>query len=104
MECDDAEPPFRLQRPLGREQAGLQLRELLVDGDPQPLEGAGGGMDLGPAPPAQSLLDELGELQGAGEGLRRAAPGDGGGDPAALPLLAIDIEDPGQLGRLGGVD
>jgi hypothetical protein len=52
---------------LGGGETGLQLFQLLVDRDAQPLERAGGRMDLGALAAAQGALDHVGQVQGAVE-------------------------------------
>lgn len=101
MEGHHGEPAARLQHALGRGETSLQLGQLVVDGDPQGLEDPGRGMDLGAAPSAQGPLDHLRQIEGAGEGLVLAATGQGRGDAARLPLLAVEPEDPGELGGFG---
>jgi hypothetical protein len=98
MEGHHRQATARLQHPLGGHETGLQLIQLGVDRDAQSLERAGGRMDLGALAAAQGALDHMGQVQGAGERPLFAALDDEAGDPARGVLLAVDIENAGQLG------
>ena len=69
MERHDRQAAAGLQRALRRVQRPGELAELVVDRDPERLEGAGGGVDAGLGPDVAG--DELREF---GRGLDPPAP------------------------------
>ena len=91
-------------RPCER-QRGIELAELVVDGDPQSLEDALGGM---PAREARGrrdrLRDDVDELDRRGDRLAGALAGDRAGDLAGVALFAEVAEDRLEVARLGLVD
>ena len=74
--------------------------KLLVEVDPDRLEGAGRRVLLHARHVAERLADDLGELAGP---LDRPGGDDGAGDPARLGLLAIMVDDVGDLRLVGGM-
>jgi hypothetical protein len=90
VEGDDGEPAAGLQDLLGRLEAALQFLELLVEMDPDRLEGARGRILLLAGMMAGRLADDVGELAGA---LDRTGGDDGTCDAAGLGLLAIAVDD-----------
>ena len=102
MEGDDDEPAAWLQHALGGRERFMQLVEFFVDEDAQRLERTGCGVNfvgLG----AHHFCDEIGQRP-RGRDRRFLARGDDGArDAAGVSLLAVDVDDVGQirLGRLG---
>ena len=98
VEADHGEPaagPQHLER-VG--QRGLERAELVVDGDPQRLEDALGGMAVAEAGRRRDRgLDRLDELAGALERLLAPAAPDRARDLPRVALLAVVAEDPRQL-------
>ncbi len=83
----------------------LELAELVVDGDPQCLEDALGGMPLAEAGGRRDRrLDHVDEIAGAEERLLGAATHDRTGDRARVALLPVAAEDRRQLALVPGVD
>ena len=103
MERHDDEPPAGLQDALGRMQRAHEFAELVVDGDAQGLEHARRRMNAAGLL-ADERCDEIGELPRRLEGLAPPRLDDGAGDGAGAPLLAVVIEDVGELGLGGFVD
>ena len=74
MERDDGEAAARRQHLLGGGQAALELAQLVVHGDAQRLEGAGGGIALVAALRADGAAHDLGQLAGGLDALGACAP------------------------------
>jgi hypothetical protein len=86
-------------------QCPSQHRQLVVDLDPERLEGALGGVSPGtPSGCRDRVPDELHEPGGPGERLTVPLPDDRLRDPSGEPLLAVPLEDPGQLLDRVGVE
>ena len=83
MERDDGETAARRQHLLGRGQAALKLAQLVVHGDAQRLEGAGGGIALVAALRADGAAHDLGQLAGGLDALVLARLDDGARHAAA---------------------
>ena len=58
VEGHDRQTTARLEDPLGGGEPGLQLGQLFIDRDAQPLERAGGRMHLGPLAAAEGAFEE----------------------------------------------
>ena len=106
MEADDAQQPVGLQ-PLRRLlQQAIQHPQLIVHRDAQRLEGAGGGMN--PAPTSLggvATRHRIGQSRRTGVGaLLRQIVLDPTGDAPRQPLLAVAIDQIGQLAFLQPVD
>ena len=92
------EPAARTQHLERRRQRALERAELVVDLDPQRLEDALGRMALAEARRRRDRrLDHLDEIARALERLLCAAPDDRACDLARVALLAVALEDVGEL-------
>jgi hypothetical protein len=81
VEGDDGDAAAHGERVQGRGERPLERAELVVDLDPQGLEGPLGGVATGaPGGRRDRLADQVGEPAGAGERLPGALAGDRGGD------------------------
>src|SRR6266852_1817386 len=105
MEADHSEPATGPQHREGGRQRGLEGAELVVDRDPQRLEHALGGMSLAEAGRRRNGgLDRLDEIACSFERLLLPAPYDRLRDLACIALLAVALEDRGQIPFCGLVD
>src|SRR3954470_12713079 len=98
MEGDDGKTSARRQNLLRGSQATLELAQLVVHGDAQRLEGAGGGIALVPALRTDGAAHDLGQLAGGLDALRLARLDDGARYTAAATLLTVTEDDVGELG------
>ena len=81
MEADDREPAAGPQHPDRCGEGGLQLAELVVDGDAERLEDPLGGVTLAePCRGRDGRLDHVDEVAGAGERPLGAPSHDGARD------------------------
>src|SRR5262249_10571299 len=105
VERDDGQPAARLDELERVVQAGLELAELVVDGDPQRLEGALGRVALAEARGRRDRgLDHLDQLERALERLALAAAHDAARDLAREALLAEAPQDARDLALVPLVD
>ncbi len=81
-----------------------QLAKLIVDEDAQRLEHARRRVDLVARLASDMGLDCVGKVERAFEGPLLPARLDHAGDTSGMALFAQEIEDPGQIARLEGVD
>ncbi len=100
MEGDDDQAPAVAQDLDGLLQGGGQGAQLVVDGDAQGLEGAGGRVDAA-AGAADGPGHHGGQLRRRGD---RAGGDDGAGDAPAGRLLAEPPDDVGEVCFAVGVD
>src|SRR3546814_8346196 len=103
---DHGEPAAGAEQRLGGRKAALQLAQLVVHVDAQGLEGARRGVDR-PTFATRALLSlgllhhpahQLGELAGACQRLLGAGGHDGARHLAGTALLAVAIDNVGELG------
>ena len=96
VERDDRDPPTRTEDAHRREESALDVRELVVDRNPECLEDTRRGVDV-----ARALLlhavHEATEVVRSEERLARAAAHDGGRDATGLGLLAVLGEDTSKV-------
>ena len=98
VERDHAEPAAGPQHLERGGQRALERAELVVDLDPQRLEDALGRMTLAePRRRRDRRLDHLDEIAVRSNGCSRAAPHDRARDLARVALLAVALEDVGEL-------
>jgi hypothetical protein len=93
VEADDGKPPPLAQQRFRGRQRSLQLVELGVHVDADSLEAAGGGILGSAGPVAEGLAHDASQVAGR---LERAGGDNRAGDPAALALLAVGVEDVGD--------
>src|SRR6185436_20526739 len=106
---DDAESPARRQEIGAFRESGLEAPQLVVDRDPDGLERPGRGMDPVRSPVRRDRGgDQVGELPARADGRPGPHLHQTPGDPPGRRLLAVLVDDPGQLGlgrpadQLGG--
>ena len=110
MERHHRQPAARLQCPLGRHQARLEFRKLVIDRDSKGLENPRGRMNPGAATPAEGVFHCFGEIGRPLERPLHTAPHDFGRQATGLTLLAELPKDapampamPGGGGGMGGM-
>ena len=94
VKSDDCNPSAHPQQPGNLRQRPLQLSQFVVDRNPQRLKGARCRMDLPSAAPAHDFRYDFRQFSC---GRDRAAGDDGTGDGAALSLLSVPVQNPGNL-------
>ncbi len=99
MEGDDHQTTAGLQHPLGRNQRRFQFAELVVHRDAQRLEGARRRVDVAGLG-AHDAADDVGKALRRGDRGFRALADDGLGDMARQALLAIGVDEVGEVGLL----
>ena len=96
MEADDGGSAAGFE-PVGETGEGVvEVAELVVDRDPEGLEGPGRRVDRAPLA-GHALADDLGEPGGRRDRLDPPRLDDPPGDPPAVPFLAILEDQPGQF-------
>src|SRR5688572_609384 len=88
VEADDGQPPAGGKYLGSSDQAGFQRLELVVDGDPQRLENAGGRMQTATLS-AHSSFDRREQIYGPGKGAPASSLDNHSGKPARASLLAV---------------
>ena len=102
---DRAEAPAGAQALPGERQRGVELAELVVDGDPQGLEDALGGMAAGEARRGgDGAGDDVDERDRRVDRRALALADDRAGDRPGVALLAEVAEDRLEMALLGLVD
>src|SRR5439155_6955874 len=105
MEADHREASAGPQHRESGRQCGLEGAELVVDGDPQRLEDALGGMSFAEADGRRNRgLDRLDEVARSFERLLFPAPHDRLRDLPRIPFLAVALEDRREIPFGGLVD
>ncbi len=105
MEADHGEAAAGAQHRDGGRKCGLELAELVVDGDAERLEDALRGMPFPePGRRRDRRLDHVDEIAGAEERPLGASPHDRAGDRTGVPLLAEAAEDRRELALVPRVD
>ncbi len=97
MEGDDRQPAAlskQLERVL---QAAAEHVQLVVDSDADRLKGLAGRMTVAAYLLRHARLDDLGKLQGSGDGLQLTRRDDALGNGGGIALLAVFRNDPAQL-------
>src|SRR5271163_5224480 len=90
------EPSARHQQPFGRAERAIEFAELVVDGDPQRLKGAGRRVESGRSLGHRRTYD-LGEFEGAADRLAPPGRGDRAGDSTSKTLFAEFADQPSEI-------
>ena len=90
------EPPAGREKPLSRGEAAVEFAQLVVDDDPQGLEGPGCWM-LSGLRPGDCPTNDFCELESTLYRLAPARLGERTSDPSGKPLFAERADHPGEI-------